>query len=378
MPSDPVARVVRNLIRLERLSNTIAAGSAELYGALFEQIVQDLQRIDPTAPSRARFRRLRTEKFIKRAAELLKDFEPVFYRHLQDQLALVGREQALFAEDLLIATLGTEARENVVHTSITQQRLRAILNSDPFEGRILKDHVKRIDANTRDRIAVQVRIGMTNEESIPDIVRRIRGTQAGYIRQDPNTGVFVPRGTPGARVRPRFVGGVLSRSTRETEALVRTAVTHISNEGMLGTFADNEDILASVRFVATLDSRTTLICMGLDGTLWPVGSDEIEAPPLHWNCRSILAPEVDWEGLSLPEPPDSTRSARDPVTGKVERVPSSVFYEQWLRSQPVAAQNEILGPGRARLFRSGKITLADLVRGDRSTVPLSELREKVA
>lgn len=351
MPLDPIGRIVQNLVLLERLSNTIGQDSIRLERALIDQIIHDLERIDPTEPLRIRYRRGRTKRLIEQIRARVREFVPTLDKQIRDGLVQIGRDQALWAEDVLKVTLGA-ASENVAHTQITQQRLRAILNTDPFEGRVLKDHVRRIGSNIADRVTVQIRIGMAAEESIPDIVRRIRGRRA----------------------RGGFEGGVLQRSTRETEALVRTAVTHVSNEGMRGTFRENEDILAGVRFVATLDGRTTPVCMSFDGEVWPLGSPKIQTPPLHWNCRSILAPEVDWEGLGLPEPPESLRSARDPVTGKVTKIPGDITYEQWLRSQPASVQAEILGVGKARLFRKGEITLADLVRSDRTVVPLKELQ----
>ncbi len=392
MTDAAVAALIAEVIALERISNTIAAESDVRIQGLFRAVIDVLQVLDPTAPSQLAYRRRRTEAFLKELQVLLRAFSTVEEKALKDRLVLVGRFQAKRAEQRLIATLGDIGTRRVRTTPVTQQRLRAILNTDPFQGRLLSEHVNRIGANAYVRVRDQVRLGMVSEESIPDMVRRIRGSQAGFLRQDPKTGVFVPRGTRGAVVTPRFVGGAISSTTREAEALVRTAVTHISTEGMRQTFAANRSILTGVGFVATLDDRTTEICLSLDGTVWPADSPDIQSPPLHWKCRSTLVAEVDWDKLGMAPPEETPRSARDLSgvseadlkrrvsarrrtgdLGRSTRVPSSVRASEWLRRQPVRVQAKLLGAGKARLFREGKISLGDIVRRDGRVVPLSEL-----
>ena len=43
-----------------------------------------------------------------------------------------------------------------------------------------------------------------------------------------------------------------------------------------------------VRYDAVMDGKTSEVCRGLNGTVWPIDSDEIKVPPLHYNCRSSL------------------------------------------------------------------------------------------
>jgi hypothetical protein len=55
-------------------------------------------------------------------------------------------------------------------------------------------------------------------------------------------------------------------------------------------------------------------------------------------------------------------------------VPASTTYEEWLRDQPNAVQDEILGAGRAQLFRENRVGLRELVTTDGRRVPLDALR----
>lgn len=372
---DPTGRIVRNLFTVQRIGSSITSETQALLDELFDQIVEDLRRIDPTAPAAERWREYRTEQFVERVSERLSDAMPGVERLWRARLAEAGRLEAKFTEALLVSTLG-DAGSRVTATPITQARVRSILRSRPFGGvngsATLAEWSDALEVATRNRLTRQIRQGMLNEESIPELVRRVRGRQAGFIRQDPETGLFVPKGTRGAVVKPRFVGGAWQSTTRDAEATVRTAVNFVSNQAAMETYQANGRLLRGVRFSATLDARTTPQCMAEDGNVYAMDDGDRPQLPLHWNCRSAWVPEVDWAGLGMDPPPEGERAARD-ADGNPIRVPSSTTYEQWLRNQPVKVQDEILGPGRARLFRGGSINLRDLVRGDRTTVPLSDL-----
>jgi SPP1 gp7 family putative phage head morphogenesis protein len=374
--SSPIERLIERLIRRERIANSLAQEARGREVELFREIEALFRRIDPTEPTRARYRRDRTTKFIRELEAKLREHSPEMRSWLKDRLAVIGRAEAVAAETELVASLGAVGKEAVRKTPITQNRLRAILNTDPFQGRTLKEHAQRHSANTLDRVRTQVRLGMVNEEGIPDIVRRIRGRQV--------------RGAARG-----FRGGVLQTNTRDAEALVRTAVTFVSNEGMLGTFRENPRVVSGVRYLAALDDRTTEICLALDGRVWPVDSDEIVIPgdQTHFNCRSILVPEIDYEGLGLDPPPEPDRIVRDLSTvddedllrrvsarrrtgdfGDVTMIPSSMTADVWFRQQRTAVQNRLVGRTRADAFRAGEIgSLRDLVRDDLSLIPLDEL-----
>ena len=47
---------------------------------------------------------------------------------------------------------------------------------------------------------------------------------------------------------------------------------------------------------------------------------------------------------------------------------------EWLKSKPKAYVDDLLGPGRAKLFLDGKITLSQLVSGSGRELTLEELK----
>ena len=133
--------------------------------------------------------------------------------------------------------------------------------------------------------------------------------------------------------------------------------------------------------MATLDSRTSLRCASLDGQVFPIGTGP--RPPQHPNCRSTITPVTkSWRELAKPGAlkrgrgadnldalferrlkgkgftPDQIagikRATRASMTGQV---PGKLTYARWLRRQPAAFQDDVLGPTRAALFRDGTLTL---------------------
>lgn len=107
------------------------------------------------------------------------------------------------------------------------------------------------------------------------------------------------------------------------ERLLRTETTHVVAR------ADIEGAKAAgvraMRFVATLDARTSEPCQEHDGKVVPIEAIKIgvNAPPLHPNCRSCL---VDQYG-----PAHDIRASRDPDTGQRLQVPAKMTYKRWAK-----------------------------------------------
>ena len=374
-------------MQVRRLGNTVYADAREHLHELFDQIARDLERIDPTGPELEKWRRYRTDQFIDRLDERLKAAIPAWEKEVRAGVAAAGRSQGQWAADTLIATLGKEVGEEVIKpTPITQNLVRTILNTHPFGGEgqqfLLSEWSESLSTATRKRIIKQVRTGMLFEESIPEITARLIGKEAGT------------RVNAAGQVVPRYVGGVYRTARRDAEAIVRTAVTYVSSEAHLQTFRANAHALLGVQYSATLDERTTEMCLALDGSIWRVDSEEIVVPGLHTHmgCRSTLVPVPDYEKFGLEPPPEGYRMARDlsgvsdadlakkistrrseGLLGKSRRISSKTLAEEWLRGQPKRIQVKALGKGKAELFREGKISLKDLITDDLETVPLKDL-----
>lgn len=170
---------------------------------------------------------------------------------------------------------------------------------------------------------------------------------------------------------------------RQAQALARTAISKVANATRFAAYEAESDVKGYL-YTATLDHRTTIdICAPLDGTFYSK-SVTPRIPPLHVNCRSTLIPVLKGETLAdvkdqLKRPAveiksvaelekrglhtrtgrvrKPSRSDRSPLKGVVK--PKYVTYEQWLGSQPVAYQKEILGTKAFSSFQdTGRLSTA--------------------
>jgi SPP1 gp7 family putative phage head morphogenesis protein len=103
------------------------------------------------------------------------------------------------------------------------------------------------------------------------------------------------------------------------------------------TYRQNSDVVIGSRWVSARDDRTCALCWAKDGTI--IGHDEQVG--LHPGCRCAFAPVVKYV--------EETRQTGEEVLQEREA------------AQPGYART-ILGPARYDLWKSGQITLTDLVK----------------
>ena len=289
---------VRHQIGLRRFSESTIRRSV----ALIDRTIEDLT---------ARLRQLELDGVTE--GQALRNINSLLRSFREQQAEFRQSLETLIAEDLEGLAL-SEARFNTRNISAavgvgfnvpTEAASVAAANSRPFQGRFLREWISGLETATAARIRDQVRIGFLEGEGIDAIVRRIRGTRS---RQ--------------------FKDGIAEITRRDAQRIVRTAVSHTANSSSQIIYEAASDVISGVRYTAILDSRTSLICSGLDGNVYPIDSGP--RPPQHPNCRSTTAAVV--KGA----PPFSRET-----------------YSDWLNRQPRSVQDEVLGPTRARLFREG-------------------------
>lgn len=164
------------------------------------------------------------------------------------------------------------------------------------------------------------------------------------------------------------------QNKNQAASLTRTITNHVSIQARDVTLRENEDLFDGYEWVATLDSRTSLICASRDGIIYPFGNNPQTSPkpPAHFSCRSsivpVIKPEYDATGGLVGERPQIGADGRGVTKG-------STTYEQWLKRQPASFQDEILGPSRGKLFRRGEVSIGRFVDNQGRTLTLDELRQ---
>lgn len=331
---DPVELVVRRAIEQQRLGNALARDEIVILRRAFEDIAAQIARLDPTSVAE-RYRRARLDKIFKQIDSILQRASSEQYALAKRELAKVGVHEGKRAA----AILGTPAAKAPIHPAL----MRQLLTHDPIQGKLLREWFTESTDAARRGVKQQLRIGIAEHEDIGTIMRRVRGVE----------------------IRPGVTRGSdeFTKATRRATAIARTAVNDVSNRAARMTYEANGDITEEYRYVATLDSRTSDICMGLDGQTFRYDDDNAKYPPQHINCRSTIVPIL----LDPVGPKGKRASADGPI-------PADTNYEEWLKGKDAAFQDEVLGRDRAKLFRDGKISLRDLVRTDGTSKTVDELR----
>ncbi len=122
-----------------------------------------------------------------------------------------------------------------------------------------------------------------------------------------------------AVITEKFGGGAIA-----ARRLIRTESCFFASE--LTAQAYKECGIKKYRYVATLDLRTSKICRELDGEVFLVSERQAgkNYPPMHPWCRSTTISDIDDETLSR-----MTRAAYNPETGRTEKVPANMTYDEW-------------------------------------------------
>ncbi len=130
------------------------------------------------------------------------------------------------------------------------------------------------------------------KDTLDELVRKIRTTMNTAIQQKLN----VQKWTQLVADTMGISGDVLKANFNRLQALTRTYAMNAANEGALGLYRQNSDLLSGTQFLAAHDSRVCPTCARLDGTVWALDSDELIRPPVHINCRCTLIPVLLQQG----------------------------------------------------------------------------------
>lgn len=266
-------------------------------------------------------------------------------------------------------------------------KLAAIIREEPFQGALMKTWFDRLKVRDQNRLRGVVKAGMGQGWTIPQYVAKIAGTKAGDYKD-----------------------GVLNTTRREASAIARTAVNHVSVAARDTVWEENRDVIPCKLWLSTLDGRTTLLCIGRDhrgsptqGGKLPPGVLPLDPPdarpPGHWQCRSTMiayisgasllgerpmvvdtrtrkAREVDFRAVAKAEGKTIQQVRKEWADKYVGNVPANTNYETFLKNQSRSFQDEVLGPTRADMWRSGKLTVDQFSDSSGRRYSLKELSAK--
>jgi SPP1 gp7 family putative phage head morphogenesis protein len=330
-------------VELERYKRGVIVRVLNLLARLEEDLVKRMASLDPTEVA-PRYKQARLTRLLAEMATLVDTYGAALEQDVLPDLTQLAKDEAAFGVRMFNGVIPV-AVETVVPAAVT---LQAAVMSRPFQGKLLKEWVRDHAPAVRMRLRGVIRQGVAEGQTIDQMVRAVRGTAAS-----------------------QYTDGVMAINRRGAEAMVRTAVQHTVSSAREITYEANADLIKGVRMVATLDGRTTLFCMAIDGKVFPQGKGP--RPPFHVSCRTSSVPVLkSWKemGIDLKEAPEGTRASMD------GQVAAETTYNSWLRGRPAAFQDDVLGATKGALYRRGGLSIDKFVDNSGKAYSLDELRRR--
>lgn len=334
---------IRHEVGLHRFSNSVVNKIISLLNKVDGEITTKLINSEANG-SMTEVGRARLERILKAVRSIIQEGYAKVHPELQAQLL-----------DLADYEVGYQQQSITTHVPVTidlhtppAEQLAAAVNAMPFQGALLSEWAKQLEDGAYRQVRNAIRMGFVQGETVDQMVRRLRGTKAN-----------------------KYKDGILEISRRDAEAVVRTAVNSVATRAREYFYDANTDIIKGVKWVSTLDNRTTPICRARDGKVYAVNTGP--RPPAHINCRSTTVPITrSWQdlGINADEMPAGTRSSMN------GQVPAEMTYNDWLKTQPKSVVVDVLGPSRADLYLKGGLTMDRFVNDAGRTLTLDELRAR--
>lgn len=370
--------IILHALNLSRYAEGVRRDMMVFFDEVQKAVVEKLRALDLMGTSNVLWQRSRLERLLAQTkrtmSSVFKYAEASFTNHLTD----LGYLQAESIVHLINSAIGA----SLAHVVLLPVEVRSLASNVMVDGNPAAAWWHRQEITLRMNLAREIRAGVALGETNEEIIQRIIGMPTGMTRTVVIDGENV--------VLPVTTGGVMDISRRHAEALVRTSVQTISNDVLLKTYQGNDDIIESIQAVATLDDRTSTICIARDGAVWylktgkateesPYQEDFPGPPPWHWKCRTILAPNTkSWDTLleesnlkkrDLDKVPAGTRASMD------GQVPAQKTYEEWLKGKSESFQRQVLGDGRYELWKDGSVKAAQFIDQRGNPLTIDELKK---
>ncbi|MDF0540745.1 hypothetical protein PX699_00180 [Sphingobium sp. H39-3-25] len=120
--------------------------------------------------------------------------------------------------------------------------LRTLVEKSPIDGHLLTSWTDHMSANRQGRVEQAIRLGLVQGQTSDEIVRRIAGTKAA-----------------------QYSDGVLNISRKSAQTLVLTASSTVASNARGEVYKRNGNLIKSLKWLSTLDSRTSPVCQSRDG-----------------------------------------------------------------------------------------------------------------
>ena len=256
--------LLRRTIRHAILVNRFSAGlgkrmvrflDEEVYPDLVSQIMRRLEQIKGRGYDSGPWTTQRYKDLLDDVKTILRDAALQMRMDASAELRDLAKSEANWAHRMLTVAMPAELQIDI--GAINLNAVQAVV-SRPIMGAPLQDWFQGLAKAAQTQLTRQIGIGLAEGEPAAKIVSRVRRT------------LDVPRA--------------------HAATIVRTASNQVATQARQTTFEENGDIIKGVKWLSTLDTRTSPICRARDGQVY--GLQDGPRPPAHPNCRSVVTPIV--------------------------------------------------------------------------------------
>ena len=276
-----------------------------------------------------------------RANRLIRESDAViarYYAQAQQELFATADELAPIVAETTRAAMQVAVSTSVVLPAASV--LASVAGDALIMGATMESWWAKQEADVAFRFAAAIRQGIAAAQTNQQIIRRVRAE--------------------------------LDVTRANAASLVQTSVAQVANDARMAVFQANADVVSSLKWITALDGHVCALCMARADKEWrtdtlaPIGHGiPFASPPIHFNDRCLLVPQTRFSAMGTGQ--------RASIDGPVDR---KTTFADFLERKGKAFQDDVLGPGRADLWRDGKITLQDLISGTGRPLTLGQLRAR--
>lgn len=157
--------------------------------------------------------------------------------------------------------------------------------------------------------------------------------------------------------------GTIQNLRNSVEKNTRTALQSFASEARKIIYEKNEKIIDGYKWIATLDTRTCLVCGNMESKTYKTMADIKNQPPIHFNCRCTIVPIIN--GFDELKEGETRSSMNGQIDGKIT-------FNEWLNEQSEDIQKDILGEERFKLYKKG-MEIKDFI-ADNKIIELSKIK----
>lgn len=280
-------------------------------------------------------RRAKVNALLKRIEKLIQ----ASYRGIKTQNMKDAYEFSLIESEFALKALGDAISESLGR-GVTKSAIKKSVSEMLVLGATIEENWSRRAGGLFERVSDELRTSAVSMETTQQMLDRIQGTASR-----------------------RFRDGLMYRAAGAASQFIRTEVTALAAESQKAQWDQFPEVVSGIMQVSTFDSRTSSVCLAYGGKVWdretlePIGHDlpYNGGVPRHPNCRSREVAVLN-EKYGAP--------ARD------------MGMDEWLKKKPKSFQDELLGSGKAELWRKSSVALSDLLDQSGRPLTLEQLRER--